>query len=171
MDELHDKAVALLNERLQWLADQVRQNHIDAGQVSSGKLRDSIQSLVEDQGDRISGHVDALSYIEAMEQGNAPWEPIPTKQAKDGHTYDYVPKWFADAIGQWMDDKGIQETKERNRYAVAWKIIHDGTLLYRQGGRSDIYSEITKAVAEEIADELAAEVAIEIKTITLNLEK
>lgn len=171
MSDLKARATQLLTERLGWLADQVRANHEDAGQVASGKLRDSIQSLVEDQGDRISGHVDALSYIEAMEQGNAPWEPIPTKQAKDGHTYDYVPKWFADAIGQWMSDKGIQETKERNRYAVAWKIIHDGTLLYRQGGRSDIYSEITKAVAEEIADELAAEVAIEIKTITLNLEK
>ncbi len=171
MNELHDKAVALLNERLQWLADQVRANHENAGQVASGKLRDSIAAFVEDMGDRVSGHVDALSYIEAMEQGNAPWEPIPTKQAKDGHTYDYVPKWFADAIGQWMSDKGIQETKERNRYAVAWKIIHDGTLLYRQGGRSDIYSEITKAVAEEIADELGMEVAIQVKTITLNLEK
>lgn len=171
MSDLKARATQLLTERLQWLADQVRQNHIDAGQVASGKLRDSLAAFVEDMGDRVSGYVEALSYIEAMEQGNAPWEPIPTKQAKDGHTYDYVPKWFADAIGQWMSDKGIQETKERNRYAVAWKIIHDGTLLYRQGGRSDIYSEITKAVAEEIADELAAEVAIEIKTITLNLEK
>lgn len=169
MNELHDKAVALLNERLQWLADQVRANHEDAGQVASGKLRDSIQSFVEDQGDRIIGHVDALSYIESMEQGNAPWEPIPTRQAKDGHVYDYVPKWFADAIGKWMDDKHIQETKERNRYAVAWKIIHDGTLLYREGGRTDIYSEITKAVAEEIADELVMEVVTQIKTITLNV--
>jgi hypothetical protein len=171
MSDLKARATQLLTERLGWLADQVRANHENAGQVASGKLRDYIHSSVEDQGDRIIGYVDALSYIEAMEQGNAPWEPIPTKQAKDGHTYDYVPKWFADAIGQWMSDKGIQETKERNRYAVAWKIIHDGTLLYRQGGRSDIYSEITKAVAEEIADELAAEVAIEIQTITLNLEK
>lgn len=171
MSDLKARVTGILNERLGWLADQVRQNHIEAGQVASGKLRDSIQSFVEDQGDRIIGHVDALPYVESIEQGNAPWEPIPTKQAKDGHTYDYVPKWFADAIGQWMSDKGIQETKERNRYAVAWKIIHDGTLLYRQGGRSDIYSEITKAVAKEIADELAAEVAIEIKTITLNLEK
>lgn len=171
MSDLKARATQLLTERLGWLADQVRANHENAGQVASGKLRDSIQSFVEDMGDRVSGHVDALSYIEAMEQGNAPWEPIPTKQAKDGHTYDYVPKWFADAIGKWMDDKGIPETKERNRYAVAWKIIHDGTLLYRQGGRSDIYSEVTKAVAEEIADELAAEVAIEIQTITLNLEK
>lgn len=171
MSDLKARATQLLTERLGWLADQVRANHENAGQVASGKLRDSIAAFVEDMGDRVSGHVDALSYIEAMEQGNAPWEPIPTKQAKDGHTYDYVPKWFADAIGRWMADKGIQETKERNRYAVAWKIIHEGTLLYRQGGRSDIYSEITKTVAEEIADELAAEVAIEIKTITLNLEK
>ena len=171
MNELHDKAVALLNERLQWLADQVRANHIQAGQVASGKLRDSIKPNVEDMGEHIIGYVETLSYIESMEQGNAPWEPIPTKQAKDGHTYDYVPKWFADAIGKWMDDKDIKETKERNRYAVAWKIIHDGTLLYRQGGRSDIYSENTKAVAEEIADELVADVVLEIKTITLNLGK
>lgn len=171
MDSIHDKAVSLLNERLGWLADQIRENHVQAGQVASGKLRDSIVAYVEDQGDRVSGHVDALAYIEAMEQGNAPWETIPTKQAKDGHTYEYVPQWFADAIGKWMADKGIQETKERNRYAVAWKIIHDGTLLYREGGRSDIYSEVTKAVAEEIADALVAEVALQIKTITLNLEK
>jgi hypothetical protein len=171
MDELHDKAVALLNERLQWLADTIRANHEAAGQVASGKFRDTIRANVEDLGKIVLGYVEAQPYVEALEQGNPPWEQIPTKQAKDGHTYDYVPKWFADAIGQWMSDKGIQETKERNRYAVAWKIIHEGTLLYRQGGRSDIYSEITKAVAEEIADELAAEVAIEIKTITLNLEK
>lgn len=171
MDSIHDKAVSLLNDRLGWLADQIRENHVQAGQVASGKLRDSIVAYVEDQGDRVSGHVDALAYIEAMEQGNAPWETIPTKQAKDGHTYEYVPQWFADAIGKWMAGKGIQETKERNRYAVAWKIIHDGTLLYREGGRSDIYSEVTKAVAEEIADALVAEVALQIKTITLNLEK
>lgn len=171
MNELHDKAVSLLTERLGWLADTIRANHEAAGQVASGKLRDSIIAYVEDQEESIIGHVDALAYIEAMEQGNAPWETIPTKQAKDGHTYDYVPQWFADAIGKWMADKGIQETKERNRYAVAWKIIHDGTLLYRQGGRSDIYSEVTKAVAEEIADELVMEVAVQIKTITLNLDK
>lgn len=168
-DQLHDKAVRLLTERLGWLAEQVRANHIQAGQVASGKLRDSIVAYVDDQEESIIGHVDALSYIESMEQGNAPWEPIPTKQAKDGHVYDYVPKWFAEAIGKWMADKHIQETKERNRYAVAWKIIHDGTLLYRQGGRSDIYSEITKAVAEEIADELVMEVVTQIKTITLNV--
>lgn len=171
MNELHDKAVALLNERLQWLADQVRANHENAGQVASGKLRDSIQAIVEDMGERISGHVDALPYIEAMEQGNAPWQDIPTKQANDGHTYDYVPQWFANAIGKWMADKGIQETRTRNRYSVAWKIIHFGTNLFIEGGRSDIYSEVTKAVAEEIADELVAEVAVQIKTITLNLEK
>lgn len=170
-ENLHDKAVALLNERLGWLADQIRANHIEAGQVASGKLRDSIHKGVDDMGDHIVGYVDALPYIEAMEQGNAPWEPIPTKQAKDGHTYDYVPKWFADAIGRWMNDKHIQETKERNRYAVAWKIIHDGTLLYRYGGRSDIYSEVTAAVATEIADELAKMAIVEIETITLNIEK
>lgn len=168
-DQLHDKAVRLLTERLGWLAEQVRANHIQAGQVASGKLRDSIVAYVDDQEESIIGHVDALSYIESMEQGNAPWEPIPTKQAKDGHVYDYVPKWFAEAIGKWMADKHIQETKERNRYAVAWKIIHDGTLLYREGGRTDIYSEITKAVAEEIADELVMEVVTQIKTITLNV--
>lgn len=171
MSDLKQRATELLNERLTWLAEQIRQNHIDAGQVASGKLRDSIVAIVDDQGDRISGHVDALSYIESIEQGNPPWETIPTKEAKDGHTYDYVPKWFADAIGQWMSDKGIQETKEWNRYAVAWKIIHDGTLLYREGGRSDIYSEVTAAVAKEIADELAKEAIVEIETITLNLEK
>ncbi len=169
MNDLKDRATELLNERLGWLADQVRENHVQAGQVASGKLRDSIQAFVEDQGERVVGHVDALPYIEAMEQGNPPWDPIPTKQAGDGHTYDYVPQWFANAIGRWMADKGIPETKERNRWNVAWGIIHHGTLLYRQGGRSDIYSDITKEVAEQIADELASIASITIETITLNL--
>lgn len=169
MSDLKQKATELLQERLTWLADQIRQNHIDAGQVASGKLRDSIAATVEDLGERISGHVDALSYIDAMELGTPPWQPIPTKQAKDGHTYDYVPKWFADAIGKWMADKGIQETKQRNRYSVAWGIIHFGTNLYNEGGRSDIYSEVTAAIAAEIADELVEDVVAEIKTITLNL--
>ena len=171
MNDLKQRATELLNERLTWLHDRIIENHINAGQVASGKFKDTLEVKVEDLGTLILGAVDAQPYVEALEQGNPPWETIPTKQAKDGHTYDYVPQWFADAIGKWMADKGIQETKERNRYAVAWKIIHDGTLLYRQGGRSDIYSEITKAVAEEIADELVMEVAVQIKTITLNLDK
>ena len=171
MTDLHEKAVSLLTERLGWLASQIRENHVQAGQVASGKMRDSIAAFVEDQGQKVVGHVDALSYVEALELGNAPWQDIPTKQAKDGHSYEYVPRWFADVIGKWMDDKGITEDKGRDRYVIAWNIMHDGTMLYQQGGRSDIYSEITKSMAEQIADEMAIEALTQIKTITLNLDK
>ena len=54
-----------------------------------------------------------------------------------------VPASFNAIIEQWIKDKGLN----LNSWAVSYKIIHEGTKLYRQGGRADIYSnEIPKTI-------------------------
>ena len=166
--EAQNKAMEILDEKMKELAEAIRANHEAAGQVASGRMRDSLQSVVLHDNRIFIGFVEALDYVEALERGNAPWDDIPTREANDGHYYAYVPAWFAEAIGQWMADKGISETKERNRWSVAWSIIHFGTRLYQDGGRSDIYSELVAQYSEEIADDIMKEYDTIINTITLN---
>lgn len=166
--EAQNKAMEILNEKLRQLADTIRANHEAAGQVASGRMRDSIRDVILHDNKIFIGFVEALDYVEALERGNAPWEDIPTREANDGHYYAYVPGWFAEAIGQWMHDKGIEETKERNRWSVAWSIIHFGTRLYQDGGRSDIYSDLVEQYSEEIANDIMKEYDTIITTLTLN---
>lgn len=168
INEAKQKAMDALANGMMRLADVIRANHENAGQVASGKMRDSIRSAVLHDNEIFIGYVEALGYVETLELGNAPWDDIPTKTAEDGHTYDYVPEWFAETIGEWMANKGLQETKTFNRYVVAWNIIHEGTQLYRDGGRNDIYSEIVGQFSNEIADEIMQEYDTLISTITLN---
>ena len=166
--EAQNKAMEILNEKLRQLADAIRANHEAAGQVASGRMRDSIRDVVLHDNKIFIGFVEALDYVEALERGNAPWEDIPIREAKDGHYYAYVPGWFAEAIGQWMLDKGIEETKERNRWSVAWCIIHFGTQLFQDGGRTDIYSDLVEQYSEEIANDIMKEYDTIITPLTLN---
>ena len=163
-----NRTMEILNEKMKELAEAIRANHEAAGQVASGRMRDSLQSVTLHDNRIFIGFVDALNYVEALERGNAPWEDIPIREAKDGHYYAYVPGWFAETIGQWMHDKGIEETKERNRWSVAWNIIHFGTKLFQDGGRTDIYSDLVDQYSDEIANEIMKEYDTIINTITLN---
>jgi hypothetical protein len=80
-----------------------------------------------------------------LERGSRPWSKPPKR----------VPKFFADLIGEWIDAKGL----DLNKWAVAHTIIHKGSKLYRDGGRSDVYSpEIQKTIdriGERILDSYA----------------
>lgn len=131
-----------LSEQLNDLRLRIIENHIRAGQKASGRTIQSMQVVVEDMGDSVVGTLYGRQYFQNLETGNKPWKNPTTK----------VPRFFHDIIDQWISDKGLS----LNAWAVAYKIIHEGTKLYRDGGRDDIYSNEIPKTLESIGDAVTA---------------
>ena len=99
--------------------------------MASGKTIASMQVNID--GD--TGELVGRPFFGTLETGAKPW--------KNAASMKKVPASFNAIIEQWIKDKGLN----LNSWAVSYKIIHEGTKLYRQGGRADIYSnEIPKTI-------------------------
>lgn len=126
---------------LQQAADDIKRNHERARQVASGRTRDSIRVEVVGGISEVTGMIWGRKYFAALETGSKPWK----KQ------YNHPPKPFVETIRQWMDDKGI----EGSAYLTARKIMREGTSLYRQGGRKDVFTPVMETIEEEIQEEIS----------------
>lgn len=119
------------------LAD-LRQRIIDnmnaAGAYATGKTEQSLHIEVEDDGVGVVGTLSARPYFSALETGTRPWRV----------QYRRPPKFFVDIIREWAEAKGVSAPAG----AIAMTIMREGSRLYRQGGRDNIYSnEIPNAIA------------------------
>lgn len=128
----------ILREELENLKQRIVANHRQAGQVASGKTIQSMQVHID--GDH--GELVGRPFFVNLETGSKPW--------RNAANITKVPYAFHDVIEQWIQDKGLN----LNAWAVAYKIIHEGTKLYRQGGRSDIYSNEIPKTLESISKRL-----------------
>lgn len=145
--------VAFIVAELERLKERIIENHKRAGQVASGRTMRSMKVETLPNGGRLIGRF-PFATLETGRKGGA------------------VPKGFVGIIRQWMMDKGIKAEpipykrkitansiwqprytpQERGNmrlaYLIAHKIAREGTKLYRQGGRSDIYSnELPRAIS------------------------
>lgn len=118
----------IIREELEALRERIIENMSMADQHATGKTRDSLQVEIG----QLAGVLKGRRAFATLERGSRPWSKQPKR----------VPKFFADLIGEWINAKGL----DLNKWAVARKLIRDGSELYNSGGRSDIYSpEIEKA--------------------------
>jgi len=158
------------------------------------ELQAKIASNIEASGKSASGRTAKSMYVEPTDngaalktsQGNIMFQTLET-----GRKAGKIPYNFRAIIQQWIIDKGISispipyirkpsenwqpkySPQERGELSLAGAIAHkiktEGTKLFRDGGRADIYSnEIPNTVAEikkAIFPILKAEV---LKTIKIN---
>lgn len=140
------------------------------------RIRAKIALNINEKGLRASGKTEASMVIESDEYG-ARLKGRPYFQSLElGRPAGRTPRGFVYIIRQWIIDKGLAvrqipyvrqpserwqpkySVEERSLLAAAGAIAHTirtrGTLLYRQGGRRDIY---TPPIQEEIA-RLATEI-------------
>lgn len=118
-------------------------NHERAGQVASGKTRNSLSVEVTSDTTSATATMYGRKYFAALETGSAPWK----KQ------YKHPPRPFVDTIQRWMDDKGIEGV---SAYLVARKIMREGSKLYRDGGRQDIFTPVMEDIEQRIDAELSS---------------
>lgn len=128
----------VLREELEALRDRIIANHRAAGQVASGKTIASMQVNID--GD--TGELVGRKQFRNLETGTPPW--------RNAANIKKTPATFNAVIEQWIKDKGLN----LNSWAVSYKIIHKGTRLYRQGGRTDIYSNEIPKTIESVSQRL-----------------
>jgi hypothetical protein len=130
----------ILREELEALRERIIENMSRADQIVTGKTRDSMQVTIGEQEGGMSGVLSGRQAFATLETGSRPWSRPPSRS----------PRWFADLIGEWIDAKGL----DLNKWAVAHTIIHQGSQLYRSGGRSDIYTPEIAQTMENLGDRI-----------------
>lgn len=140
---------AMLQEVFEQAKRDIIANHERAGQVASGKTRDSLSVEVSSDITSATATMYGRKYFAALETGSRPWK----KQ------YKHPPKPFVETIAKWMVDKGIDGV---SAYLVARKIMREGSNLYRDGGRQNIFTP----VMEDIEQRIDAELSSILETIT-----
>lgn len=150
---LRDKVMELVSSELEALKQRIIENHRSAGQVASGRTIASLKVEITGDGGVLWGR----SAFGTLETGRKPGK---------------VPAGFWKIIRQWMDDKGIQvEKPDSFAYLVARKIAREGTQLFRNGGRSDIYSPEVKDTVERVSDGIGILFGSEVEHINLNFNE
>lgn len=165
---LKDEQLKIVREELTAFMERVRANHRAAGQVASGRTSASMHVEVEADEGTVFGRM-AFGTLETGRKGGR------------------VPGNFRDIIRQWMRDKGIKAApipyrrkpserwkpkytaQERGDMSLAGAIAHriatSGTKLYREGGRSDIYSNEIPKTTEAIMNRVVQLFAVEVESI------
>lgn len=144
-----DIVVRELQDLAQRIADNIARN----GQTASGKTARSLE--VREGSDEVTllGRK-AFGTMETGRRGGG------------------VPRNFRSILYQWSLDKGISFDSDRERrsfaYLLAKKIQSEGTQLFRDGGRADVYSNEIPKTINNIARKLADEVVLKFETIKLN---
>lgn len=150
---LRDKVMELVSSELEALKQKIIENHKEAKQVASGRTIASMK-------------------VEVTEDGGVLWGRSPFGTLETGRKPGKVPAGFWKIIRQWMDDKGIQVQKPDSfAYLVARKIANEGTQLFRNGGRDDIYSPEVKDTVERVSQGIGILFGSEVEHINLNFNE
>ena len=148
-----EDAKKVVQEELNALRQKIIDNHLRAGQKASGRTIASLHVEVDESEGTLFGRK-AFGTLETGRRGGK------------------VPKGFYHIILQWMKDKRINVEKPKTfAYFVARKIAREGTKLYRQGGRDDIYSNEIPKTEESILSRITGLLSAEVESININSKK
>ena len=140
-----------LSRELAALRQRITDNMREAGEWATGKTAESMVVEIRDESDLTRGLLYGRAFFGALETGSRPWAK-PTKR---------VPRAFANTIQEGINAKNL----DLNAWAVADTIRHEGSSLYRRGGRSDIYSNEIPVTLDNLAERLSVAY---VKHIALN---
>lgn len=153
MENVKDDVLSIVSEELEALKERIVANHRAAGQVASGRTIESMK-------------------VERTEDGGILWGRNAFGTLETGRKPGKVPKGFSDIILQWMEDKGIKANHPKSfAFLVARKISEEGTKLFRDGGRSDIYSAEIIDTMESISERIGLRFGTEVEHINLNFNE
>lgn len=133
--EVLDKIVAILEKAREDIVAQMRKN----GQYVTGKTASGIKCY----GVQTATHINA--YMEA---------PISLLTLETGRRAGKIPYGFQSILFKWSIDKHMQFKTVTARKSFAWytarKIASEGSWIYRQGFRVDVYTSILRKATHDI---------------------
>lgn len=128
--------------------EMMRESHIQAGQVASGRTLESFQHMANIDPDKVILNVKAAEHSEWVDRGRCPggFPPI-------------------DNILQWIEDKGLgaefdREYKKRAfAFLIGRKIAAEGTYLHRTGStQQGVEKPISSVFSEQRIEELQKQI-------------
>ena len=142
----------IIEKHLTDLKNRIIENHLAAGQKASGKTAESLNIQNTDEN---SIGLFGRSHFAVLETGR-----------KGGK----VPKGFYAIILKWIEDKRIDVEKPKTMaYFTAQKIAREGTKLFRDGGRNDIFSAPVEQAKRSIESDVMKQAISEVTNIKTNL--
>lgn len=136
-----------IQQELDLVIKTTKENMQKAGQIVTGKMAKSLRSEIRGEGNKITGYVYAAPFFPVLETGR---KPTPDKKPS---------KAMVENIREWADVKGLGEGAE---WAIATTINKEGTKLWQQGGREDIFTPATDDDAAKQMSERVGGVATSI---------
>lgn len=144
------EALGIIKYELNNLRQRIIDNHIRARQKASGRTIASLK-------------------VEITENSGILWGRKPFGTLETGRRPGRVPKGFYKIILDWIEAKGIRVEKPKTfAYFIARKIAREGTQLYRDGGRDDIYSKEIEITVKTILEKVFGIFERDVTHINLN---
>lgn len=125
-----------MQEELAQAKANITENIEREGKRATGKTAESMAVTVAEEGSAVVGTLSGRAYFGALETGSKPWAT----------QYKRVPKFFADIIAEWVKAKNVDAPP----YAIATKIMREGSKQHREGAITTVYSEEIDATVERI---------------------
>lgn len=149
--------ISILNSYGTSTVEKIRQNLQSTGTNATGKTSQSLRYEVTQEGTKATLKVIGKPFFAVVETGR---KATPDKKPSP----DFVAN-----IREWLQARG-KET--RPAYAIALTINKKGSKLFRDGGRSDIYSNvINQNLVDKISLDLLNKFAQQFMTNVVNLFK
>lgn len=134
-----------VEDEMQIIVDNIKQNIISAGKEVTGTMSSSLSLKVKQSGQIFNIDLHAAKYFPVLETGR---KPTPDKKPS---------REMIENIGDWAEAKGMEEGAA---WGIATKINQEGTQLWKDGGRKDIYSEYFQPqYLRGVCDRVAAKAA------------
>lgn len=125
---MNAEIISILNHYGNSTIDQIRQNLSSTGTSASGKTAQSLRYEVTNEASKATLKVMGKPYFMVVETGR---KPTPN--------YDKPSKAFVQSIADWLQ---FVSGDTSPAYAIAKSIHKKGTKLFRDGGRTDIVSNV-----------------------------
>ena len=151
---------------------------IDIRRILTSALEDAkveIQHNLDITGTNASGRTSESLTVEVDGNTGVLYGRQAFGTVETGRKPGKVPYGFRDIIYQWMQDKDVhakvegrrsQESADRSMaYIIARKIANEGSKLYRDDGRDDIYSNVLPLTIERVQNEVTNVYIINIQSI------
>lgn len=136
--------MTILSDNANGFLNQVKQNLDSTGTTATGESKNSLRYEINEEGTKIVLTVFGKPYFSVVETGRKPGGGISSE--------------MIDNITKWVNVRGKEESMV---WAIAKTIDQKGTKLYREGGRTDIYTDLKESFADKIFMEVTENIANE----------